>query len=433
MQFTAIHRGLGLEPQPLTWTLIEQAVDAGLPEQADLDWKGKRHEHKGLVWKDELAKDVAAMANSGGGIIVVGVSEDKPTSKAVGFDEPVQWNDLDVRKYREVIYNNTHPPVSDVTFDNLINDEGSVLVITIAPSLDAPHLLIRNDIDFRAPFRDGTLTLWMKERQLAAAYRSRFTDRGDFTARLHGLYDEVAGSSHADSRVTFVAVAAPETPRPPSLGRITGSKATYIFQNAHLLQNALFPFHDRSSPLLDKGASLERARRGFHRQTARYDREDGAHSRYRSAQASVHDNGAVSLAWTLGGIVSDTEPHEVTSVLVEVAVGSFLAVLASAARSLGMTGSYELRVGLAWEGSDPITIHGPGELDAPEPYAPTAADDFYPAPVHTIPIKAFVPVDISIDAMADDDTLREAASELALDCVAQGGVDTLEALRTELR
>ncbi|GAA3146216.1 hypothetical protein GCM10020255_024380 [Rhodococcus baikonurensis] len=85
--------------------------------------EGKRHEHKGPVWKDELAKDVAAMANSGGGIIVVGVSEDKPTSKAVGFDEPVQWNDLDARKYREVIYNNTHPPVSDVTFDNLVDRE----------------------------------------------------------------------------------------------------------------------------------------------------------------------------------------------------------------------------------------------------------------------------------------------------------------------
>lgn len=37
--FTPIHRALGLEPGDLTLELIEKAIEAGLEETSDLDWK----------------------------------------------------------------------------------------------------------------------------------------------------------------------------------------------------------------------------------------------------------------------------------------------------------------------------------------------------------------------------------------------------------
>ena len=53
--------------------------------------------------------------------------------------------------------------------------------INIPASLDAPHLIYkdRQRALFGAPFRDGTSTNWMAERQLEGAYRLRFTARTD--------------------------------------------------------------------------------------------------------------------------------------------------------------------------------------------------------------------------------------------------------------
>ncbi|MEV7482422.1 AlbA family DNA-binding domain-containing protein [Streptomyces halstedii] len=74
MPFTPLHRILGLAPGPLTGDLLDAAVKAGVTEHSDLDWKSELPPAKGLPQTD-FPKDVAAMANSGGGVIVYGVQE----------------------------------------------------------------------------------------------------------------------------------------------------------------------------------------------------------------------------------------------------------------------------------------------------------------------------------------------------------------------
>ena len=74
MSFTALHRVLGRGPGPLTDELLDSAVAAGATESDDLDWKSELPPQKGLPQTD-FPKDVAAMANSGGGVIVFGVHE----------------------------------------------------------------------------------------------------------------------------------------------------------------------------------------------------------------------------------------------------------------------------------------------------------------------------------------------------------------------
>ena len=74
MSFTALHRALGLRPGPLTDEILEAAVAANVVEEDDLDWTSALPPAKGLTQTD-FPKDVAAMANSGGGLTVYGVLE----------------------------------------------------------------------------------------------------------------------------------------------------------------------------------------------------------------------------------------------------------------------------------------------------------------------------------------------------------------------
>ncbi|MDA4827485.1 helix-turn-helix domain-containing protein [Kocuria rhizophila] len=81
--FTPIHRALGLKPGDITWDLIECAVEQKVEEAVDLDWKQCDYlDSRNPQWQDEVAKDIAAMANSGGGWIVLGVAEDRAISAA---------------------------------------------------------------------------------------------------------------------------------------------------------------------------------------------------------------------------------------------------------------------------------------------------------------------------------------------------------------
>ncbi|MER8225887.1 hypothetical protein ABTZ58_36190 [Streptomyces sp. NPDC094143] len=52
----------------MTDELLDAAVEAGVTEADDLDWKSELPPAKGLSQTD-FPKDIAAMANSGGGII----------------------------------------------------------------------------------------------------------------------------------------------------------------------------------------------------------------------------------------------------------------------------------------------------------------------------------------------------------------------------
>ncbi len=70
--FTPLHRALGLAPGPFDLDLVRQAVEGKVKEESDLDWKQNSYHPQNPTWQDEAAKDIAAMANSGGGWVVFG-------------------------------------------------------------------------------------------------------------------------------------------------------------------------------------------------------------------------------------------------------------------------------------------------------------------------------------------------------------------------
>lgn len=91
MMFTPIHRELGLPAGDISLDLIKLAIENNIEETVDLDWKQQPYDHRKPKWDDEAAKDIAAMANTGGGWIVFGVSEDGEHNSASGL-APVTWN-----------------------------------------------------------------------------------------------------------------------------------------------------------------------------------------------------------------------------------------------------------------------------------------------------------------------------------------------------
>ena len=70
-----IHAQLFFTPTELTHEMIVRAVESAVQETDDLDWKQALPVDADKKLK-EFAKDVAAMANTNGGVIVYGVRED---------------------------------------------------------------------------------------------------------------------------------------------------------------------------------------------------------------------------------------------------------------------------------------------------------------------------------------------------------------------
>ncbi len=181
--FTALHRVLGSLPGPITSAMLQEAVDQSASEQADLDWKRQLPSQPlPEEWRTEFAKDVAAMANAGGGLLVYGVdSSDGKASKLINVgmvDERLE------DALRKIAVSGITPPVFNLEMHR-VGDEGcNALVVEVPASSDVPHLIYRrNDADFHfaAPVRNGPFTAYMNERQIEQMYRARFGEGANAT------------------------------------------------------------------------------------------------------------------------------------------------------------------------------------------------------------------------------------------------------------
>ncbi|WP_443070391.1 AlbA family DNA-binding domain-containing protein [Streptomyces sp. QHH-9511] len=88
--------------------------------------------------KEELAKGVAALANHRGGVLVIGMAEAKGVPSRV-FD--VDLDDYHLRRIRQVIANNTAPPVPYEPIRAPDPDDAThgILLLAVPRSPQAPH------------------------------------------------------------------------------------------------------------------------------------------------------------------------------------------------------------------------------------------------------------------------------------------------------
>lgn len=152
---------LGRHPDHLTEDDLLRAVESRMPESVDLAWK--RSFYLGTdAGKKELAKDVSAMANTAGGVVVIGIDDGRqdhahaltPIDPTPGHGE--EW-------IRAVLAGWIQPVVPDVGVRCVKSTlyEGKIYwVLTVPPSTQAPHAVAApgNDYNFRVHVRHGTTT-----------------------------------------------------------------------------------------------------------------------------------------------------------------------------------------------------------------------------------------------------------------------------------
>lgn len=194
---------LGRHPDDLTEDDLQRAVDSQIPEGVDLDWKKDFYQGTD-AGKKELAKDVCAMANTAGGMVVIGVDDGKQDhAHALAPSEPVQGRGEEW--IRSVLANWAQPVVPHVGVRSVKSstEAGKVYwLLTVPPSTQTPHAVAApgNDYNFRVHVRHGTTTRTLAESEIAQRYRDRFQAASDDVDRLQQV--ATSGLSYLSAYLT---------------------------------------------------------------------------------------------------------------------------------------------------------------------------------------------------------------------------------------
>ncbi|WP_418909033.1 helix-turn-helix domain-containing protein [Glutamicibacter endophyticus] len=407
MKFTPLHRALGSAPSPLTDELLDAAINAGVRETDDLDWKSELPPIKGLPQSD-VPKDIAAMANAGGGMIIYGVEESQKS--ATGRKDTGEFTEGHERAYRSAAVSAISPPVFGLDIYRLGTDPLAVAVV-IPASVDGPHLIYRNDY-FGAPIRNDADTVWMRERQIEAMYRARFDERRRSSEAIDALYDEAAAGRDTDQRAWFVAVARPRIPA--LLARPDRDKARAIFERAEAV-TLRFSKNSGVHPL--ENVDRLNPRPGLRRWVAVNTATSGQQL-WREAWAEAHHDGSVTLAAAVGAhrksFDGNLEGWEVESRGIECGISDFTALIRAVAETQNLD-EYEVRVGIEWTGKQPLqilTVDNTGRT--------------YDGVSN--PLRKFTPVRTSLNAAGTDNDFHQEVYRLAEDSVNQGGITYLHTI-----
>ncbi len=399
-----------------------------MTETNDLDWKTDLPPAKGLSQTD-FPKDVAAMANSGGGVIIYGVRESQKA--ATERMDAGELTEVHERSLRSVAITAISPPVFGLDVQCLDTTGNRAVVVEIPSSVDGPHLIYRGDY-FGAPVRNNADTVWMKERQIEAMYRARFEERRHATEALDALFTEVSVGRDTHERAWLMGVAHPRVPH--LLERLTREGAQAVLKRTEKL--ALTYASRRGVHPLENVDRLN-PRPGLRRwvcvNTATSER-----SRWKEAWLAIHHDGSVSLAAAIGGhpapdslgaaISGHPGPgmrevhfggHQVESYAIECAVADLMALVRATAEATG-NDEYDLRVGIEWTGAEPLTILTKDTMGL------TYGDA-------SVPLHRFTPVATTVNAGEPDLDYFWHVHDLAQDCVNQGGISYVHLIRPPAR
>lgn len=360
IMWSRIHADLGLSPTPLTHDMVVQAIAQHVRENEDLDWKQEVEWLKDLPAdvkekkKREFAKDVAAMANTRGGLIVFGVRE---TNEEAVELTGVPNHEHDRQPLRALAWQRVRPLIEGLVIEPL-SDEASgqgLIVVSVPASPDAPHVVgERNELG--VPYRDGSVTRWMIEGQLERAYRDRFARRADDRTALSALAAGLVPEIDLETGVWVAVVARPAAPLPLAHGRPQREQAAATMREMLKLAEAVQPVGPigRIPMLRDLPPyALDNPRTGLRRWVLRSNphAEDPA-ARADWAYVELHHDGSMALSvrvaeWNAhDDITNDIGVHfrAVDSLMVDA-----VALAAAHARSLGGSGTLLIRAGFGLE------------------------------------------------------------------------------------
>lgn len=420
--FTPIHRALGLEPGDLTLELIEKAIEAGLEETSDLDWKKDPYNPLKPAWFDEVAKDIAAMANSGGGWIVFGVAEEEGSKNNGAFSiNPIQWSAADEQRILQTAYGKIGPPVTGLEFFKIPcgenPNEGYVVLMHIPDSAEAPHFARKGDDAFRAPWRNGPHTVFMTDRDIERGFRERFQRGVEQEKTLQGYFEQAAEALNPEQGVFLAIAAVPVTPKISATP--VSEESMYQYANQKLNPEFLHNF-ERTMYEIGFPPNPE-VKKGYRRWLIRTNVNSKA--QYRKYFC---DNGSMLASYQLGYIrkgnelfYDESKKNHCLSKHIEFVIADFMSLLRSYSQEHKVYGAYRIRAGLVGSSDDPITIRTISNFDQ-------VLEESY-----SEPIKRFQPVSTFIDPLAPIEDILPPLCTLALDIVNQGGIQNLQVIAGE--
>lgn len=232
----------GTSLDALTSEHVRSLVTSNVQEAFDLDFKLPLYGRTDSDKRD-LAGDVAALANTAGGTIVLGVEEDEH-ARAVGTPG-VELSDAEVARMRQIVASRVAPmPDFDVLMvpdsvaaegEAAVGGESSTahgfVVIAVPRSPSAPHAVLVNDA-LRYPKRNGSTTRYLSEPEVATAYRDRFAGAQRQVTRVEEVEREAIARILSDDRPWLVVSLVPDL-----VGDMTLSRDVFLgFQQQILVQ-----------------------------------------------------------------------------------------------------------------------------------------------------------------------------------------------------
>lgn len=429
--FTPIHRALGLEPGNLTMNDINQVIAGKVEETADLDWKKKFYSIQNNAVMEEVAKDIAAMANSGGGWIVFGIKEDGENNVASSVN-PIQWSADNERQIRNIAYSKIGPPVAGIEFFKIPcgenPDEGYIVLMHIPDSVYAPHFARKGDDAFRAPWRNGPHTEFMTERDIERGFRERFQRGVEQEKTLQGYFEQAAEALNPEQGVFLAIAAVPVTPIISADSITSGTASNYTRPWAYSYFMASRRGNCSKEEKIEtefnfiwsQGECVKGMRQWVVRSSAQ------AAAKYRK---HLHDDGTLLGAYQLGGVYNESapsdqypvgKPNHCMSRDIEHALIDFFSLLREHAKERRVSGGFHIRVGLVGDANSPIlvrTFEGLINILMDEKYSE--------------PINRFQPVSTFIDPLAPIEDVLPPLRTLALDIVNQGNIQNLQVIAEE--
>ncbi|MFB8247291.1 helix-turn-helix domain-containing protein [Streptomyces sp. NPDC055952] len=207
---------LGGRLDDLDYSSIAELVgNAEAAESEDLDYK-RAHYSADDKGREELAKDVAAFANHTGGLLVLGMAEDKGVPSKV-FD--VDLDDRHLRHIRQVVANNTAPPVpyEAIAVPNPEALGTGFLLLAVPRSPAGPHAVTAPPTKpsrdaLRYPRRGSSKTEWLTETDVATAYRARYTAAAERDERLIKVEEDLVDALADRGTPHLIVTLTPEAP-----------------------------------------------------------------------------------------------------------------------------------------------------------------------------------------------------------------------------
>lgn len=162
---------------------LQEHLSNGAVEDYETEFKrGTKLTDKTPEFQKEFRKDVSAMANASGGVVIIGVSPDLTCEGYVLDPIPSVNQDAEVRRLQQYL-DQLDPRLTDVSFHWLsVNTIESVLVVEVGKSFHGPH----QNSDGAFYYRDGGRVTQMKQKQLA----HEFTGGARRAAALRQLRQE---------------------------------------------------------------------------------------------------------------------------------------------------------------------------------------------------------------------------------------------------